>query len=168
MQRQPAWEHVLPMKIACAMDASHSCRSRRYSLVPLFRVATLSSPGPRAQHSSALRVVTFVGSGILGILLDGTKSPRRGGLPRPPVVAVCIFVRRLRKHLESRICQCGRAQRSAPTRRICKRTRREADHPKPTALRTAPTSQPLERPQADAASWRAADDQTHPPPSRAR
>ena len=72
----------------------------RYSLV-----TTLSSPGPRAQHSTALRVVTFVGSGIYEIRLDGTKSPCRGGLPRPPVVAVCDSVRRLRKHWESRICQ---------------------------------------------------------------
>ena len=29
-------------------------------------LATLSSPGPPAQHSTALRAVTFVGSGILG------------------------------------------------------------------------------------------------------
>ena len=53
--RPPASVHVVLMNIACAVDASRSCRSRRYSLTPLMLVATLSSPGPPAQHSTALR-----------------------------------------------------------------------------------------------------------------
>jgi hypothetical protein len=44
---------------ACAVDASRSCRSRRYSLTPLTMVITLSAPGPLVQHSTALRVFRF-------------------------------------------------------------------------------------------------------------
>ena len=61
----------------------------------------------------------YVLQGFLGWNFVGCqKIPCRGGLPRPRVLAVCDFVRRLRKHWESRICQCGRAQRPSPTQRI--------------------------------------------------
>ena len=57
--RPPARVHVVLANIACVVDASRSCRSRRYSLTPLMLVVALSSPGPPVQHSTALRVVTF-------------------------------------------------------------------------------------------------------------
>jgi hypothetical protein len=44
---------------ACAVDASRSCRSRRYPLTPLTLVTTLSAPGPLAQHSTARRGARF-------------------------------------------------------------------------------------------------------------
>ena len=42
----------------CAREvgASRSCRSRRYTLASFLSVATLSSPGPRAQHPTSHRV----------------------------------------------------------------------------------------------------------------
>jgi|GEM_PF-2205535 len=52
-----AWR--IPKISACAVDASRSCRSRRYPLTPLTMVVTLSSPGSLVQHSTARRVATF-------------------------------------------------------------------------------------------------------------
>jgi hypothetical protein len=43
------------MDIACAVDASGSCRP----LAPPMMNASLSAPGPHAPHSTALRAATF-------------------------------------------------------------------------------------------------------------
>jgi len=48
------------VEYACVVGASHACRSRRYTLTPPIDVATLSSPGPNALHSTARRVVRLV------------------------------------------------------------------------------------------------------------
>jgi len=68
---------------ACAVDASRSCRSRRYPLTPQTMVTTLSAPGPLVQHSTALRVATLLLCGFLNRLADA-NPPRRGGPLCPP------------------------------------------------------------------------------------
>jgi hypothetical protein len=74
------------LEFARVVGASRSCRSRRYTLVPLLWVAPLSSPGPRVQHPTPHRGVRLVCLCINGILLDGTHPLRRGGPPCPPAV----------------------------------------------------------------------------------
>ena len=58
------------LQCARVVGASRSCRSRRYTLVPLLSVATLSSPGPRAQHPTSHRVGRLVTDDLA---FDGNK-----------------------------------------------------------------------------------------------
>ena len=67
----PARVGVVHANIACAVDASRSCRSRRYTLAPL---APLSSPGPRAQHPTSHRV----GGLVVGFDFGGDDEFRVG------------------------------------------------------------------------------------------
>jgi len=71
-------------QFARVVGASRLCRSRRYTLAPLLSVATLSSPGPRAQHPTSHRVVrpvtddcTFDGCQILCVGVDRRVRPHR-------------------------------------------------------------------------------------------
>ena len=103
------------LQCARVVGTSRSCRSRRYTLSSLLLVATLSSPGPRAQHPTSHRVGRLVGCREFGYVDkfcvgadrcvrphgnaplfwmtdDGRMSNSlcRGGLPRPPAVTTCL------------------------------------------------------------------------------
>ena len=58
------------LQCARVVGASRSCRSRRYTLSSLLSVATLSSPGPRAQHPTSHRVGRLVTDDLA---FDGNK-----------------------------------------------------------------------------------------------
>ena len=61
LPRPPAVTTCLSgFQLAREVGASRSCRSRRYTLSSLLSVATLSSPGPRAQHPTSHRVGRLV------------------------------------------------------------------------------------------------------------
>ena len=61
LPRPPAVTTCLScFQCARVVGASRSCRSRRYTLSSLLSVATLSSPGPRAQHPTSHRVGRLV------------------------------------------------------------------------------------------------------------
>jgi hypothetical protein len=61
LPRPPAVTDLISVdQFARVVGASRSCRSRRYTLAPLLSVATLSSPGPRAQHPTSHRVGRLV------------------------------------------------------------------------------------------------------------
>ena len=62
LPRPPAITNCLSgFQFAREVGASRSCRSRRYRLSSLLSVATLSSPGPHAQHPTSHRVGVLVG-----------------------------------------------------------------------------------------------------------
>ncbi len=62
LPRPPAVTTCLSgFQLAREVGASRSCRSRRYTLAPFLSVATLSSPGPRAQHPTSHCVGGLVG-----------------------------------------------------------------------------------------------------------
>ena len=62
LPRPPAVKNCLSgCQCARVVGASRSCRSRRYTLIPLLSVTPLSSPGPRAQHPTSHRVSQLVG-----------------------------------------------------------------------------------------------------------
>ena len=62
LPRQPAVKNCLSgCQCARVVGASRSCRSRRYTLLPLLSVTPLSSPGPHAQHPTSHRVSELVG-----------------------------------------------------------------------------------------------------------
>ena len=71
LPRPPAVTTCLSgFQLARVVGASRSCRSRPYTLVPLFSVATLSSPGHRAQHPTSHRVGRL---GTDDLAFDGNK-----------------------------------------------------------------------------------------------
>ena len=71
LPRPPALTTCLScFQLTRVVGASRSCRSRRYTLVPLLSVATLSSPGPRAQHPTSHRVGRLVTDDLA---FDGNK-----------------------------------------------------------------------------------------------
>jgi len=51
----PVVSNCLSLQCARVVGASRSCRSRRYTVAPFLSVATLSSPGPHAQHPTPHR-----------------------------------------------------------------------------------------------------------------
>ena len=71
LPRPPAVTDLISVdQFARVVGASRSCRSRRYTLSSLLLVATLSSPGPYAQHPTSHRVGGLVTDDLA---FDGNK-----------------------------------------------------------------------------------------------
>ena len=83
LPRPPAVTTCLSgFQLARVVGASRSCRSRRYTLAPLLSVATLSSPGPRAQHPTSHRVGGLVGCREFGYVDNFCVGADRRVRPR--------------------------------------------------------------------------------------
>ena len=101
LPRPPAITTCLScFQLARVVGASRSCRSRWYTLVPLLSVATLSSPGPRAQHPTSHRVGRLVTDDLA---FDGNKFFVGADRGVPARVGVSVIV------------ACGQAWKPAPT-----------------------------------------------------
>ena len=88
-------------QLARVVGASRSCRSRRYTLSSLLSVATLSSPGPRAQHPTSHRVSQLVDGCDFGCVDKFRVGEGRCACPPMPFSSSVTASRRGRLHLQS-------------------------------------------------------------------